>query len=92
MYTVIVFYKFKELSAEAEQRARDQWEQLKSEFGKFEVRLISNNLHAFGTRFNGFLVIEVENFENYIQFWKWFKDRIRWYVEQTTTIIGIKQE
>ncbi len=92
MYTIIIFYKFKELSAEAEERARNQWEQLKSQFEKFGIRLVSNNLHAFGTKFNGFLIVEAENFENYVQFWRWFKDRIRWYVEQTMTIIGLKKE
>ena len=92
MLTIIVLYKFKELKPEDEEKAMKEWDELKSKFSEYGVKLISNNSHAFGTSWNGFLVLEAKDFENYIKFWKWFKDRIRWYVSQTQTMIGVKRE
>ena len=92
MYTVVIFYRFRELSKEDEERVAKEWEDLKKHFPKFGVKLVSNNVHAFGTSWNGFLVIEAEDFDDYVKFWKWFKDRIRWYISMTQTVIGIRKE
>lgn len=92
MYTVIVLYKFKELREEDEEKAIKEWDSLKGEFEKYGIRLISNNSHAFGTSWNGFLVLEAHDFDDYVRFWKWFKDKIRWYVKETQTIVGTKRE
>ncbi len=91
VYTIIVFYKFKELTPSQEEKAKREWDELKSELPG-GINLISNNKHAFGSSWSGFVIIEAENFEKYVEFWKWFKDRIRWYVEATQTIIGVKTE
>ena len=90
-YTIIVFYRFKELAPSQEERARREWDEIKSEFPE-GIKLISNNSHAFGTSWNGFLIIEADTFEKYVQFWKRFRDRIRWYVAETNTIIGVKRD
>ncbi|MEX0567960.1 MAG: hypothetical protein Q6363_002230 [Candidatus Njordarchaeota archaeon] len=92
MYTIIVFYRYKELSEEEEEKVSSQWKNLKKEFDRFGVRIVSNNSHAFGTSWNGFLIIEAEDFDDYVKFWKWFKDKIRWYIESTQTIVGSKRE
>jgi len=92
MYTIIVLYKLKELSAEQKERTKEEWEKLRKEFGKYGVKLVSDNSHAFGTYWNGFLVLEAENFDKYVEFWKWLKEKIRWYIESTMTIIGVKRE
>jgi len=91
MYTIIVFYRLKGLTKEEEEKARREWDEIKGEFAKFGVRLASNNSHAFGTDWNGFLVFEAESFDNYVRFWKWFKDKVRWYIQKTSTIIGVKK-
>ncbi len=91
MYTIIVFYRFKELTPEQEEKVRAEWEQLKKGFEKFGVRLVSNNAHAFGTDWNGFVIFEADDFEKYVKFWKWFKDRVRWYIIKTMTVIGVKK-
>ena len=91
VYTIIIFYKFKELSPSQEGKARKEWDEIKSQLPE-KIRFVSNNSHAFGTAWSGFLIVESEDFESYVQFWKWFKDRIRWYVAETQTIIGTKRE
>jgi len=91
VYTIIVFYRFKELTASQEEKARQEWNEIKGQLPE-GVSLISNNSHAFGTNWSGFLILEANDFESYVKFWKWFKDKIRWYVAETQTIIGIKRE
>jgi len=90
-YVIVVLFKYKELSAEEEKKAREEWERLKKEFPK-DIRLIRVADHAFGTDYNGFIVFESDSFEAYVRFWKWFKDKVRWYIERTQTFIGIKRE
>ena len=92
MYTIIVFYQYRKLTKEEEERAQREWEELKKKFKDFGVRLVSNNVHAFGTEWNGFLIIEAEDFEDYVKFWKWLKDQIRWYINKTQTVIGVRRE
>ena len=92
MYTIVVFYRYKKLSEEEERRVAEEWKRLKEEFGRFGVRLLSNNSHAFGTDWNGFLVLEAEDFDDYVKFWRWFKDRVRWYIEATQTVVGVRRE
>lgn len=91
VYTIVIFYRFKELSKSQEEKARAEWLELKSKLPE-GIKIISNNRHAFGSNWNGFLIIESDNFEKYVEFWKWFKDLIRWYVSETQTIIGIKSD
>jgi len=38
-YIVVVLFKYKELTAEEEKKAREEWERLKKEFPK-DVRLV----------------------------------------------------
>jgi len=88
--TAVIFYKFRLLTEEEEEKTKRDWEETKKNFPE-GVRLISLNDHAWGTEYNGFMVIEADTFENFLRFWKWFKDKVRWYVERTKIVIGTKR-
>lgn len=51
VYTIIVFYRFKELSRSQEDKAREEWSELKSKLPE-GVNIVSNNRHAFGSNWN----------------------------------------
>jgi hypothetical protein len=46
------------------------------------------SVHAWGTEYNGFLLFEAETADIFLDWWSKFKDTIRWYVEETYTIIA----
>ena len=46
------------------------------------------SVHAWGTEYNGFLLFEAETADIFLDSWSKFKDTIRWYVEETYTIIA----
>lgn len=85
----IVFFEYKELSeAEAEQ-ASEEWDELLEKLPEgIEVTTVD---HAFGTEYNGFFIIEGDDFQTYLRFWKDLKDKIRWYISRTRTVIGIER-
>jgi len=90
-YGIIVFFRFEKLTEEDEKIARSEWEKVKKEFPE-TVKLLGVYYHAMGTRYNGFLLIETTDLNDFFSFWKTFKDKIRWYVSETTTIISMKAE
>ncbi len=90
-YGIIVFFKFEKLTEEDEKIARAEWEKIKELFPE-SVKLVGVYYHAWGTPYNGFLVIETTNMDEFLSFWKTFKDKIRWYVAETETIISVKAE
>lgn len=89
-YIYFVMYKLKELSREEEERARMQWEEMMREWPP-EVRLIGVYDHAWGTEYNGIMVLESDSMDSFAKFWKWFRDRVRWYVPETKTIMATKR-
>ena len=62
----LVFYRFKTMSKEEAERAKDNWHSLKNGLPA-GIELVGEYTHAWGTE---------------------FKDSIRWYVEQTHTIVA----
>lgn len=89
-YTFLVFYKIRPLSPEEEERARREWSEILEKWPS-KIRLTGIFDHAWGTSYNGFMVIECEDYGEYVKFWKWFKDQIRWYVIETRTVIGVRR-
>lgn len=90
MLTAIVFFKYrKELSDEEIKRARMEWKEIteKTPEGS-KIPLIAD--HAFGTNYNGFFILQSENFERFLSTWEKIKDKIRWYAT-TRTIIGTER-
>jgi len=37
------------------------------------------------------MVLESESMDSFTRFWKWFRDKVRWYVPETKTIIATKR-
>lgn len=90
-YGIIVFFKFEKLTEEDEKIAKTEWEKIKALFPK-SVKLVGVYYHAMGTPYNGFLLLETTNMDDFLTFWKTFKDKIRWYVAETQTVISVKAE
>jgi hypothetical protein len=47
--------------------------------------------HAWRTEYNGFLLLESDPSDSFLGWWSNFKDKVRWYVEQTHTITTRKR-
>ncbi|MEM3480856.1 MAG: hypothetical protein QW576_04130, partial [Candidatus Korarchaeum sp.] len=71
-YIYLVLYKLKELSREEEEKARMQWEDMMREWPP-EVRLIGVYDHAWGTEYNGVMILESDSMDSFTRFWKWFR-------------------
>ena len=56
-----------------------------------ELRIIGDYRFAWGTEWNGFLVLETDNPELFFNFWPRFRNKTRWYVDNTKTVIGLKR-
>jgi hypothetical protein len=83
--TFLVFYRFKAMSEQEIDRAKDQWSELKNSLPS-GIELVGEYIHAWGTEYNGFLLFEADSADLFLDWWSKFKDSIRWYVEQTHTI------
>jgi hypothetical protein len=73
--TFLVFYRFKTMSNDDAQKANIEWHELVGEYD-----------HAWGTEYNGFLLFEADSSDSFLDWWSSFKDKVRWYIEQTHTI------
>lgn len=88
-YGFLVFFRFEKLSDEDAKKSKEQWEQMKREMPK-SIKLVGEYYHAWGTRYNGFLLFECENADDFVKYWKEFKDKTRWYLAETRTILSKK--
>ncbi|HYY67299.1 MAG TPA: hypothetical protein VE572_03020 [Nitrososphaeraceae archaeon] len=86
----LVFYKFKAMSDQEAQKASTEWGDLKKSLPS-DVRLAGEYIHAWGTEYNGFLIFEADSSDSFLTWWSGFKDKIRWYVDQTHTIVARKR-
>jgi hypothetical protein len=89
-YVYIVFYKLKYMTEEEEEKARKQWTEIIEKWPA-KVRLLGVFDHAWGTNYNGFLMLESDSMDAFAEFWKWFRDQIRWYITDTYTIISLRR-
>ena len=83
--TFLVFYRFKTMNKEDAQKANAEWHDIKNSLPS-GVELVGEYDHAWGTEYNGFLLFEAESSDSFLGWWSNFKDKVRWYVEQTHTI------
>ena len=83
----LVFYRFKAMSKEEAERAKDEWNGIKNSLPS-GIELVGEYIHAWGTEYNGFLLFEADSADSFLDWWSKFKDTIRWYVEQTHTIVA----
>jgi hypothetical protein len=88
----VVFFRLKELSPEQAQEARKKWLDYKKNKWPKTVKLIGEYDHAYGSDFNGFVVIETPDFETFASFYPQLRENTRWYVSATTTVTGVKRE
>lgn len=88
--TFLVFYKYKSMTKDESERASKEWSRLKGSLPT-DVELIGEYSHAWGTEYNGFLLFEAEKADSFFDWWSSFKDSIRWYVEETHTIVARKR-
>lgn len=73
-------------------KAREFWSNYIKEEWPDDIRLLGDYRHAWGSEWNGFLLLESENPQAFFEFWPFFRDKTRWYVENTRTVIGLKRE
>jgi len=66
-------------------KAKIEWKEFRSDLPS-GIELIGEYDHAWGTEYNGFLIFESESSDTFLDWWSGFKDKVRWYVEQTHTI------
>ncbi len=83
----LVFYRFKAMNEEETKRAKDEWNGFKNNLPS-GIELLGEYVRAWGTEYNGFLLFEAETADIFLDWWSKFKDTIRWYVEETYTIIA----
>ena len=83
----LVFYRFKAMNEEETKRAKDEWNGFKNNLPS-GIGLLGEYVRAWGTEYNGFLLFEAETADIFFDWWSKFKDTIRWYVEETYTILA----
>ena len=83
--TFLVFYRFKIMNKDDAQKTNTEWRELKNSLPS-DIELVGEYDHAWGTEYNGFLLFESDSSDSFLEWWSNFKDKVRWYVEQTHTI------
>ena len=84
--TFLVFYRFKSMNSDEAAKAKSEWNDLRNNLPS-GIELAGEYNHAWGTEYNGFLLFESESSDAFLDWWSKFKDNIRWYIEQTHTIV-----
>lgn len=72
--------------------ARQFWSEFSKDDWPKDLRIVGDYSYAWGTEWNGFLLIETEKPELFFEFWPRLRDKTRWYITNTRTVIGIKRE
>ncbi len=80
------------MSPEESERARDFWRKYSVEDWPKTLSIVGDYRHAWGTEWSGFLLIETESPQTFFEFWPIFRDKTRWYIENTQTVIGLKRK
>jgi hypothetical protein len=91
-YAFIVFYRFHLMDEEKAKKAKKFWTIFSKDDWPSDIKILGDYRHAWGSDWNGFLLIEVEEPERFFEFWPKFRDKTRFYLDNTRTIIGIKRD
>jgi hypothetical protein len=62
--TFLVFYRFKAMTKEEKQKTENKWHQLKNSLPS-GIELVGEYGHAWGTKYNGFLLFEAESSDSF---------------------------
>ena len=79
------------MSSEEAKQAREFWLKLTKEEWPDDIRIVGDYRHAWGTEWNGFLLLETSKPERFFEFWPRLRDKTRWFIENTRTVIGLKR-
>ena len=90
VWAFLIFYQLKEMSKAEAEKAKKRWDTFKKGFPA-GIRLIGEYDHAWGTNYNGFFLIEADSSDKFLNWWRRFKDEVRWYTTSTKTILGRKR-
>ena len=91
-YAFVVFYQFKVMSSEEAKKAKEFWAKLTQQDWPEDIIIVGDYRHAWGTEWNGFLFLEASNPQRFFEFWPRMRDKTRWFIENTRTIIGLKRD
>ncbi|MFX1273312.1 MAG: hypothetical protein ACFFAX_16640 [Promethearchaeota archaeon] len=91
-YAFIVFYRFQLMDEEKAKKARKFWTVYSKDDWPSDIKILGDYRHAWGSDWNGFLLLEVEKPERFFEFWPKFRDKTRFYLDNTRTIIGAKRD
>jgi hypothetical protein len=80
------------MSSEEAKKSKEFWDKLTQEEWPSDIRIIGDYRHAWGTEWNGFLFLETDSPERFFEFWPRLRNKTRWFVEHTRTVIGLKRE
>ncbi|TXT55786.1 MAG: hypothetical protein BAJATHORv1_30168 [Candidatus Thorarchaeota archaeon] len=90
-YAFLVFYRYKLMEEKEAQEAKEFWVKFSKESWPKEITIVGDYRYAWGTEWSGFLVVETESPQLFFEFWPLFRDKTRWYIENTRTVIGMKR-
>ncbi|MHA1410927.1 MAG: DUF3303 family protein [Candidatus Odinarchaeia archaeon] len=85
----IIFYKIKKLSNQEADDAKRDWDEFKKKTPE-GLRIAAEYDHAWGSKYNGIIIVESEKMEAFLEWWRKFRDFTRWYVIETRTITCTK--
>lgn len=91
-YAFVVFYRFQLMTPDDVEKAREFWAEFMKGSWPEQLTLVGDYKYAWGTDWNGFLLIETKDPQSFFEFWPVFRDKTRWYVQNTRTIVAIKRE
>ncbi|MHA1741567.1 MAG: hypothetical protein ACTSVD_05690 [Candidatus Thorarchaeota archaeon] len=91
-YGFVVFYRFKPMGREEAEKSRETWRRVRTEIWPKDLKIVGDYRHAWGTEWNGFLVLECDNPQVFFEFWPVFREETRWYLDNTQTVIGVKTD
>ncbi len=91
-FAFIVYYRFVKMDAEKASKAKEFWREFVKNNWPEELTIVGDYRYAWGTEWNGFLVLESKEPRLFFDFWPRFREKTRWYLDNTRTIIGVKRD
>ncbi|MFW9965118.1 MAG: hypothetical protein ACFFCX_16220 [Candidatus Sifarchaeia archaeon] len=90
-YAFIVFYRFQMMTPEQAGKAKEFWQKFSKEDWPEHLKIIGDYKYAWGSDWSGFLFLETDVPQIFFEFWPIFRNKTRWYIENTRTIISVKR-
>lgn len=91
-YAFVVFYRYHLMTPEEAGKAREFWSEFAKGSWPEQLPIVGDYKYAWGSDWNGFLLIESDDPQSFFEFWPIFRNKTRWYIENTRTIVAIKRD